>query len=114
MRVRSFPAILLLGCGGPTHEGSDDARQPTDAGSSGAPALAHEAGPHEAGPQEAGPPVPECAAVPSGQWQEITPPQLHRAWWCTPDFNPAGCGSPGDTGPNRIATYGAHYFALAP
>ncbi len=119
MRVRPIAAVLLLGCGSPTHVGSDGATQPTDAGSSGAPAPAREAGPHEAGPKdaglhEAGPPVQDCVAVPSGQWQEITPPQLHREWWCTPDFNPAGCGGPGDTGPDRIATYGAHYFALAP
>jgi hypothetical protein len=129
MRIPTIAAVLLLGCGGSSNGGSDGTTQPTDAGSSDAPALPHEAGrqdaappdagppdagPPDAAPHEAGPPVQDCVAVPSGQWQEITPPDLHREWWCTPDFNPAGCGGPGDTGPNRIATYGAHYFALAP
>jgi hypothetical protein len=114
MRIRSLAAVLLLGCGGSSNGGSDGATRATDAASPDAPARPHEAGPLEAGPLEAGPAVQDCVAIPSGQWQEITPPDLHRTWWCTPDFNPAGCGGPGDTGPNRIATYGAHYFALAP
>jgi hypothetical protein len=103
----------FVGCRGPSDAGSDGATA-TDGASPDGPAPPHEAGSPEASPPDAGPPVQSCLAIPSGQWQEITPPALHREWWCTPDFNPAGCGSPGDTGPNRIATYGAHYFALAP
>jgi hypothetical protein len=84
--------VLLGACGSSGNNGG------ADAGSDG----------------QSGPPIQACVDAPSGQWQEITPPDLHRDWWCTPDFNPNGCGGPGDTGPNKIATYGAHFVAAAP
>ena len=73
------------------------------------------ASPGDAPPHDVGPPVAACVDVPSGKWQEITPPALHRDWWCIPDFKPSGgCGNPGDSRPGHIATYGAHYVAVAP
>src|SRR5262249_7880737 len=116
----SFTAVgfaLLLGCGSSgdggapnTNDGggvdstsSNDVGATTDSSSS-----------KDTAPYDAGPPVQACVDVPSGEWQDITPAALHREWWCTPDFNPAGCGSPGDSSPGKIATYGAHYVASAP
>ena len=83
----------------PDAGGHSDAGPLSWGGTRACPTRAH---PTRASP-DAGPPVQECLAIPSGQWQEITPPALHREWWCTPDFNPAGCGSPGDTGPELIS-----------
>jgi len=92
--------LLLVGCGDPATNVTD--------GSS----VADLATPKDA--PELGPPIADCVSIPQGQFREITPPELHRDWWCTPDFNPSGCGNPGDSKPGKIATYGAHYLALAP
>jgi hypothetical protein len=119
MSIRSITVLLLLvGCS--THTGgadsaagpgTDSARPFGDgAGGDGPSSDAGAVSP----PRDAGPPIESCLDLPPGQWQEITPPELHREWWCTPDFNPSGCGNPGDMRTGHIATYGAHTFAIAP
>jgi hypothetical protein len=95
---------LFVGCGG---SGDNGATNGNDGGND-TGTLADTA------PYDAGPPVQACVDLPSGTWQDITPAALHRDWWCTPDFKSTGCGSPGDSSPGKIATYGAHYVAVAP
>ena len=88
--------VVLVGCGG-TVDVDHDAATSVDAAGRDAPVV----------PRDSGPPVEGCASIPTGQWQEITPPSLDRPSWCTPDFNPSGCGNPGDMRPGHVATYGA-------
>ncbi|MEO8155973.1 MAG: hypothetical protein ABI605_23150 [Rhizobacter sp.] len=69
-------------------------------------------------------PIAGCSATP-GTWQNITPPQLNSALWCSPAWadqspNPPvpnlGCYQPGRTNPitGQLATYGANAFVVDP
>jgi hypothetical protein len=54
-----------------------------------------------------------CSDLPgAGTWQNITPPTLDIAEWCTP-YN-GTCPQPGDTANGQIGTYGTNAFVLDP
>jgi len=114
-------AVTLSGCG------DSKTASPTQAASGGAGgSLSNTGGTSSGGANASGgsggsviPIKGKCDGLaPAGKWENITPPQLNAAKWCTPDFGTAAdsCGQPEFQNPKTgtTATYGAHSVALDP
>jgi hypothetical protein len=110
MRSITFGLVLVLSaCGSTSGDTSKrDAASPRGTGGSG--------GSSAAGAEDAiATVVGTCNDLPAaGTWQNITPPQLKVATWCTPQWN-AVCPGPEETNDaGRLGTYGTNAFVLDP